>query len=72
MHMSRMLVLVLKDGEVVDHIPRISCSAVIAVFVYNTLEALNCTLPVYAVTRDSIVKRICLIKGVSYAIKLCA
>ena len=52
------------------HVPRINCFAMIAVFVY-TLEASNCTLPVYRECGSN-VKCICLIKGVSYAIKLCA
>ena len=56
-----------KRCEMVGHIPRINCSAMIAVFVY-TLEASNCTLPVYLYRkRGSVVKCICLIKGVSYA-----
>ena len=59
-----------KRCEMVGHIPTINCSAMIAVFVY-TLEASNCTLPAYREC-SSIVKCIHLIKGVSYAIKLCA
>ena len=57
-----------KRCKIVGHIPRINCSAMIAVFVY-TLEASNCTLPVYS-EYDSNVKCICLIKGVSYVIKI--
>ena len=38
---------VMKDSEVVGHITRVICSAMIAVFVYNTLEVSKCTLPIY-------------------------
>ena len=59
-----------KKYEIVGYIPRINCSAMIAVFMY-TLEASDCTLSVYR-ERCSVVKCIRVIKGVSYAIKLCA
>ena len=51
-----------KRCEIVGHIPRINCSAMTAVFVY-TLEASNCTLPVYRECGSN-VKCIHLIKGV--------
>ena len=58
-----------KRCEIVGHIPRINYSAMIAVFVY-TLEASNCILQEYRECGSN-VKCIHLIKGVSYAIKLC-
>ena len=58
-----------KRCDIVCHIPRINCSAMIAIFVY-TLEASNCILPVYCECGSN-VKCIRLIKGVSYMIKLC-
>ena len=59
-----------KRCEIVGHVRRINYFAMIAVFVY-TLEASNCTLPVYRECGSN-VKCNRLIKGVSYAIKLCA
>ena len=47
MHMNRMLCCFGdKRCKMVGHVPRINCSAMIAVFMY-TLETSNCTLPVY-------------------------
>ena len=70
MHMERILCCIGdKRCEIVGHMLRINCYAMIAIFVY-TLEASNRTLPVYRECGPN-VKCIRLIKGVLYMIKLC-